>query len=141
MLAGYKRTVHCAAAEPLATFLRVMVVEDGQELAYTTAVLGRLRRGYRVFQLRSMLGTRIELAYILVRITFDSEPNLWISARQQSSHRLAQDRLLNEQRKRIEELQAALASKRRVSTNEGSTNGSPIFLRLSDDASCIDADK
>mmetsp|Transcript_54109 Transcript_54109/g.160504 ORF Transcript_54109/g.160504 Transcript_54109/m.160504 type:complete len:614 (+) Transcript_54109:2410-4251(+) len=140
MLAGYMRTVHCAAAEPFATFLRVTVVEDDQELAYETAVLGRLRRGYRVFQLRSMQGTRIELACILVRIAFDSEPNLWISARQQSSHRRAQDRLLEEQRKRIEELQATLASERRASEDEGSS-GSPFFLRLSGDASCIDTDK
>ena len=83
MAAG--ETVHCVAAEPHATFLRVSVTERrdragvsnllgegwrdaGQEVAYTIAVLGRLRRGYRVLQLRGLLGTRIELSCALPRL-------------------------------------------------------------------------
>jgi hypothetical protein len=76
------RTAHCIAAEPHTTFLRIGVVDRGQEVAFEGAVLGRLRHGFRVFHLRSMQGTRIELAYLLVRISVGSEPNLWPSTRQ-----------------------------------------------------------
>ena len=82
MNAAFGETIHCVAAEPHATFLRVSVIDGGQDVAYETAVLGRLRPGYRVFQLRGMLGTRIELCYLFVRISFGSEPNLWPTARQ-----------------------------------------------------------
>jgi len=64
----FTTTVHCVAAEPHATFLRVAVIDRGQEVAYETVVLGRLRRGYRVLLLRSELGTRIECCYLLVRV-------------------------------------------------------------------------
>ena len=64
-------TVHCVAAEPRATFLRVAVFDDEQEVAYETAVLGRLRRGYRVLQLRGPLGTRIE--YVVQRQAAEAE--------------------------------------------------------------------
>ena len=70
-------TVHCLAAEPDATFLRVVILDNGQEVAYETAVLGRLRGGYRVFQLRGELGTRIQCCYLLVKISFGIEPNQW----------------------------------------------------------------
>ena len=81
--AAFSHSAHCVAAEPLATFLRVAVTSDsGRDVAYESAVLGRLRRGYRVFQLRGLLGTRIELCYLLVKISFGSEANLWPSARQ-----------------------------------------------------------
>ena len=53
-----------------------------QEVAYETAVLGRLRGGYRVFRLRSMNGTRIELCYLLARISFGSEVNEWATPRE-----------------------------------------------------------
>ena len=43
--AKYGDTVHCLTAEPHETFVRVSVVDGGQEVAYETAVLGRLRRG------------------------------------------------------------------------------------------------
>ena len=75
MNVAIKRTVHCIAAEPHATFLRVGIADGREEVAYETAVLGRLRRGYRVLQLRSQLGTRIELCYLFVRIIFGSMPN------------------------------------------------------------------
>ena len=78
----FGKQVHCVAAEPHATFLRVSVKDGGQEVAYETAVLGRLRGGYRVFQLRGPLGTRIELCYLFVRVTFGTEPNRWGTPRQ-----------------------------------------------------------
>ncbi|KAL1507405.1 hypothetical protein AB1Y20_008247 [Prymnesium parvum] len=81
MTAEVNQTVHCVAAEPDATFFRVSLTEHGREVAYETAILGRLRRGYRVFQLRGMLGTRIELSYLFVHIGFGRLPNLWIQPR------------------------------------------------------------
>ena len=75
--AKFRETFHCVAAEPHATFLKVSVLDGGQEVAYETAVLGRLRRGYRVLQLRGMLGTRIELCYLFVKISFGEERNEW----------------------------------------------------------------
>lgn len=76
-------TVHCVAAEPHATFLRVAILDRGQEVAYTTIVLGRLLDGYRVLQMRSMLGTRIELCRLFVKIALDGgHQNRWSSPRQ-----------------------------------------------------------
>mmetsp|Transcript_64229 Transcript_64229/g.191742 ORF Transcript_64229/g.191742 Transcript_64229/m.191742 type:complete len:606 (+) Transcript_64229:5599-7416(+) len=74
--------VHCAAAEPYATFLRVQVVDGGEEVAYETAVLGRLRSGYRILQLRAPLGTRIELCYLFLHVATGTIPNQWITSRQ-----------------------------------------------------------
>ena len=71
--ATFDETVHLVAAEPHATILRIGVSDGAQEIAYETAVLGRLRRGYRVFQLRGPLGTRIEICYMFVRISFGQE--------------------------------------------------------------------
>ena len=82
MNASFGQVIHCVAAEPHETFLRVSVTDSsGQEVAYETAVLGRLRHGYRVLQLRGTLGTRIELCYLFVKISFGSEPNLWATPR------------------------------------------------------------
>jgi len=111
--------VHLVAAHPHATFLRIGVNDGIHEAAYDSAVLGRLRRGYRVFQMRSHLGTRIELCYLFVRISFGSEPNLWVPARQMSFHHEdvaalrqanseAQERI-SEAQKRIYELTRLLA--------------------------------
>eukprot|EP00966_Prymnesium_polylepis_P248013 5734766-Prymnesium_polylepis.1 len=50
MNAVFNETVYCVAAEPDETLLRVSVTDVGQEVAYETAVLGRLRRGYRVLR-------------------------------------------------------------------------------------------
>jgi len=77
------KMVYCVAAEPHATILRIGVKDRKQGLvAYESAVLGRLRGGHRVFQLRSLLGTRIEICYLFVRITFGRERNLWPTPRQ-----------------------------------------------------------
>ena len=54
------------------TVLRVTVedyIGDARQLvAYETVVLGALRPGYRVLQLRSPLGTRIDGCVLFVRI-------------------------------------------------------------------------
>jgi len=73
---------HCLTVEPYATFLRVGVTDRGQEVAYETALLGRLREGYRVFQMRGLLGTRIEICYLFARISRASEVNVWQTPRQ-----------------------------------------------------------
>jgi len=82
MNAVFNDKVHCVAAEPLAVFVRLSLVEGGQEVAYESAVLGRLRGGCRVFQLRSVFGTRIELCFLFVRVSFGSETNLFSTPRQ-----------------------------------------------------------
>lgn len=98
---SFQQTFHCIAAEPDATFLRISVTDGGQEVAYESVVLGRLRPGYRIFQMRGSLGTRIELCYLLVRISFGSEPNKWFTPRHQELKLL-------EQRKVIQDLAAQL---------------------------------
>ena len=75
-------TVHCVAAEPHATFLRVAVFDGEQEVAYETAVLGRLKGGYRVLLLRGQLGTRIELCQLFVRISFGAVAHEWQTQRE-----------------------------------------------------------
>jgi len=77
-------TVHCLALEPEQTFLRVAVLdhceaEAGVEVAFETAVLGRMRPGYRCLQLRNRLGTRIELCYLLLKISRGEEDHAWAS--------------------------------------------------------------
>ena len=80
--AACMEVVHCLAAEPHATFVRVAVLDGGQEVAYEIAVIGRLQSGFRVLQLRSILGTRIELACLFVKLSIGSEPNTFATARQ-----------------------------------------------------------
>ena len=77
-----QESLHCVAAEPHATFLRVGVLEGKVERAYESMVLGRLRRGYRVIQLRGSLGTRIELNYLFVLVSFGTEVNVWMTPTQ-----------------------------------------------------------
>jgi len=92
MCVSFDSTVHCCAAEPHTTFVRICALDGTLTVAYETAVLGRLRGGYRVFQLRSVLGTRIELCYLFVRISSSHEFNLWPTTRQlrlQSSELMA----------------------------------------------------
>ena len=77
--------IHCIASEPHASFLRVSVTDGGQEVAYETLVLARLRSGYRTIQLRSVQdGTRIELAYLFVRIAPPSSVRnrSWVTSQQ-----------------------------------------------------------
>ena len=106
--------MHCLAAEPRETLLRVGVWDHGTLVAYETLVLGALRAGYRCFnpnpkpspdpkpnlssspspnsnpspnpspspgpdprciQLRSRLGTRIELCHLFVHVALGEEVN------------------------------------------------------------------
>jgi len=96
MNAAIGTTIHCVAAEPYATFMRIGLTDGGQEeVAYEIACVGRLRRGYRILQLRGTLGTRIELSCIFVRLSCGVEPNLWLSARHVRLHRSSEgDRML-----------------------------------------------
>jgi len=113
MRASFGDTVHCVAAEPYATFLRIGITDGGQEVAYEIAVLGRLRCGYRVLQLRNLYGTRIELCYLLVRIELETEPNLWVSPRQvrmQTMERRRKADVLHDENARLKQELAQLKS-------------------------------
>mmetsp|Transcript_10776 Transcript_10776/g.28272 ORF Transcript_10776/g.28272 Transcript_10776/m.28272 type:complete len:609 (+) Transcript_10776:1-1827(+) len=99
MNAVFGQRLHCVAAEPHATFIRIVVSDAGHEVAFESAVLGRLRRGYRVLQLRSTLGTRIELACLFVHISLGSELNIWATPRQlQRQHRRLLERIESQER-------------------------------------------
>jgi len=103
MNAVFGETLHCLAAEPHATFLRFGVCDGGHEVAYETAVLGRLRQGFRVLQMRGILGTRIELCFLFVRIDVGSEYNTRATERElriaRHQQREQNERLLEELRK------------------------------------------
>jgi hypothetical protein len=87
----FDQNIYCVAAEPHATLLRIGVTQDRvQEVAYATIVLGKLRPGYRVFQLRgSQHGTRIELCHLFVHIGVGGRLNLWQNPRQVRARTLA----------------------------------------------------
>ena len=72
--------VHCLAAEPRETLLRVGVWDHGTLVAYDTLVLGTLRAGHRCIQLRSRLGTRIELCHLFVHVALGEEVNMGASS-------------------------------------------------------------
>eukprot|EP00965_Chrysotila_dentata_P011380 371617-Pleurochrysis_carterae.AAC.4 len=102
--AHFNGELHCLAAEPMACVLRIAVIDEevGQEVAYDTVMLGAVREGYRVIHLRSMLGTRIESCFLLVKISFQFQYNAWVGP----------DDLLkkvNEQAKTIEEYRKQIA--------------------------------
>jgi len=88
---AFGQKLHLVAAEPESTFVRLAVSDARQDVAFAVAMLGRLCRGYRIFQLRSPLGTRIELCYLLVRVTVGSELNLWLSPRQMRMRSAAEE--------------------------------------------------
>jgi len=99
MPVSFGEEVHCVAQEANATILRVGVTEGRKEVAYESVVLGRLRPGHRVLQLRSSAtGTRIELCCVFIRISFGVEPNLQVTAR-------LHEMKMSEQRRRISELE------------------------------------
>lgn len=119
--AVFNQQVHCVATEPHATFFRVGVSDGGREVAYEIAVLGRLRYGYRVLQLRGALGTRIELCYLFVRISFGSEPNLWSTP----THARIQNAQHGTEVLRLKELLAE--AMRRLSISERSQSVPPPY--------------
>jgi len=101
MNAVFRETFHCLAAEPHTTFLRIGVIDGEQEVAYEMAVVGRLRRGYRVFRMRSTLCTRIELCFLLVWVGVGTESNTFATPRHQEVR-------LRQQNERIVQLESAL---------------------------------
>lgn len=69
------QVVHCLAADPRETFLRVVVLAGELELAYETTVVDVLRTGLRCLPLRSPEhGTRIRGCALLVRMEQDTVP-------------------------------------------------------------------
>mgnify|MGYP006076618523 FL=1 len=70
----YNTTVHCVAAEPMATILRVVVIDDDKEVAYETVVLGVLRRGWRALPMRAMRGCRIDFCCVLIHVAEGAVP-------------------------------------------------------------------
>jgi len=99
---GESIIVYCITAEPHATILRVSVTDHGVEVAYETALIGRLRCGFRVLQLRGKLGTRIELCFLFVRISRSSEINTRGTPQDLELQ-------LHKHRSRIDELEAQVA--------------------------------
>jgi len=106
---AFDEGVHCIAAEPHAVFFRIGVSNGRSEVAFESAVLGRLRRGYRCLQLRSLLGTKIELCHLLVHVDLGSEVNVWQTIRQQTRQLKEQQAAKRNLTKRIAELEAAVA--------------------------------
>ena len=60
--------LHCIASEAAHTVLRLSVLEREHEVAYETMLLGCLRPGYRSVEMRSRLGTKIEICRLLVHL-------------------------------------------------------------------------
>ena len=84
---SWGHTVHCMAAEPTTTILKLSVNDGDTEVAYECIVLGVLRPGYRCVQLRSKLGTKIEMCFLMLHITIGERPNPWTPAYDRRGHR------------------------------------------------------
>mmetsp|Transcript_86037 Transcript_86037/g.257812 ORF Transcript_86037/g.257812 Transcript_86037/m.257812 type:complete len:1403 (-) Transcript_86037:178-4386(-) len=123
-------TVHCLAAEPHATFLAIGVIDGKREVAFETAVLGRLRCGYRAFQLRGALGTRIELAYIFAKISVSSDTNEWATHRQLRI-------TTNHHRNEVLRLKQELVDQQQVASEEGARSEQAAALFRSRPASVV----
>jgi len=78
----FDKKMHLVAAEPDATFVHIALSDGGVDVAFEAAVLGRLGYGFRVFRMRSLLGTRIQLCVLFVRISFGRVLNMWETPRQ-----------------------------------------------------------
>jgi len=70
----FNATVHCLAAEPMETVLRVAVIDGDKEVAYETVMLGTLRHGWRALTLRDMKATRIDFCVVLVNVAIGTNP-------------------------------------------------------------------
>jgi len=111
MNAVFEKKVHCFAAEPHATFIRVSITDGNTEVAYETAVLGRLKCGYRVFRLRgAALGARIELAFVFVRISSGCVKNEHATPAQRERKLKMRDHEVGRLQERIAELTNKLES-------------------------------
>ena len=106
-----------AAAEPKETFLRLAVAVDAQELAFETCVLGRVRSGYRVFRLRSALGTRIELCLLFVKITLGTEANRFNRGRWSYGSEAEESRLMGRRSRQTMHRESSWRMDSRVSTS------------------------
>ena len=98
-----EHTLHCIAAEPECTLLRVSVHDGDSLAAYAVAVLSQLRPGYRCFRLSTPLGVPIELACLFVHIEVSKETNVWAGADTFGPE-------LSIQKARVETLQKELSS-------------------------------
>jgi len=114
--ASFSESVQCLAAEPRAVALRLAVVVGEQEVAYETCILSRLRLGFRVFRLRSALGTRIELAYLFVKISVRCVPNHWKSPTELRRRLALNERELKASVEQISELRASVAQLKRAAS-------------------------
>jgi hypothetical protein len=73
--APFDLLVHCLAAEPAHTLVRLSVNDGLEEVAYEAALLQALRPGYRCIPLRSVrTGTRIDMASLLVHVATSDVP-------------------------------------------------------------------
>ena len=103
LLSEFDAQLHCVATEPDQTFLRVGVFDGKIEVACEVLVLGRMRCGHRVLQMRHVTtGSRIELCCLFVCISSAKDSNTWSSDREREWK-------LQEQRERIQELERRLA--------------------------------
>ena len=102
--------MHCVAAEPQQTVLRVAVVDEADaEVAYETCVLGVLREGYRVLHLRSMRGTRIKNCFLLCHVSFTTQVNAWVGEQPMVTTLRQLQGEVDSARSRIRELEALAA--------------------------------
>jgi hypothetical protein len=99
----FDKLVHCLAAEPRETILRIGVLDGEAEVAYETAVLSILRPGYRTFAMRSIHGTRVRLCTLLVHIALGDEVNTASSSAELKKVVIAQQALLVKQQQEIEQ--------------------------------------
>ena len=134
LAAHFEQRIHCLAAEPKQTVLRIGVLDGELEVAHATVLLGALRSGYRSIQLRSRQGTLIELCHLLVHVAEGTEPNLWSSADELRNQLSSQQALIEEQaaqlvakEARIHALEAA-ALAHVAAPGPGSTDGAPPAL-------------
>ena len=97
-------------------------------------MLGRLRRGYRVFRLRMPeCGTRINLCYLLVKIKFGSEHNEWLSASDLREKLLAKEANLQTRESNLL-IQTWKRSSNRVLSSSVESQG-PVVAAVSSEAS------
>ena len=102
-------TFHCLAAEPHQTILRVVVEDEGRQVAYETVMLGSLRCGYRCLHLRSPSGTRIDSCCLLLHISVSTEPNTYGTVDELRSRVHSQRSLISQQSRDIHQLSAELS--------------------------------
>lgn len=89
---------HEAPGSPVSEHRAPSIAEESSPSFLTT---GTLRPGYRVFHLRSPLGTRLEACCLFVHISAGVEPNSWVSG-------MAIQKQLEESEARIRRLEAQM---------------------------------